>query len=322
MAQQPNATQPLGVFNLSNLPQDLVLSIASILPARDRCRLCQTCKPLYSLLAGDIMRRRQLNAQILAPKEEYETHEWEWRTPYAIPGIDIPNKLKKGRFVVALKPNKSEILACAIERGDIEIVRKYLHSGVDPNVHSTTGGFMLHVAVEAIQPGMVTLLLEYGANPYSLHIRDRTTLYSLALDFDSHPELIVAFASGGNIDCFANYITRRCTYEAMQGCIDAGIDLNQTSSKGETVAHALARLNDLGMFRIVVPDLTMATLTKVSKMHETPLDVAMKQSSRDLAMEFIDAGADINHSIGSTVFTALETGRFEILDCCVDCLHP
>lgn len=253
-----------------------------------------------------------MNAQILAPKEEYETNGWEWRSPYAIPGIDLPNKLKKGRFVVSLKPNKSEILACAIERGDIETVSKYLYSGVDPNVYSTTGGFMLHVAVEAIQPGMVTLLLEYGANPYSLHIQDRTTPYSLALDFDSHPELIVVFASGGNIDCFANYITRHCTYEAMQGCIDAGIDLNQTSSKGETVAHALAQLNDLGMFRIVVPHLTMATLTKVSKMHETPLDVAMKQSSRDLAMEFIVAGADINHSMGTTVFTALETGHFEI----------
>lgn len=312
MAQQPDTTQSLGICNLGNLPQELVLSIASIMTIRDRCRLSQACKSLHSLLADDIMRWGQLNAQILAPKEVYEMNGWGWRSPYEIAGLELPNKYSKGCFVVSGKPNKSEILACAIRRGDFEAVRKYLRSGVDPDLYSTTGGYMLHVAVEANQPGMVTLLLEYGANPHSLHITKRTTPYYLAFRLEYHPELIIAFARGGNIDCFVNDIAFRCTYEAVQACIDAGVDFNQTSSKGETVAHTLAQRNSLGMFRMMVPHLTMATLTKASKVHETPLDVAMKQSTRQLAMEFILAGADINRSIGTTVFTALETGHFEI----------
>lgn len=312
MAQQPDTTQSLGICNLGNLPQELVLSIASIMTIRDRCRLSQACKSLHSLLADDIMRWRQLNAQILAPKEVYEMNGWGWRSPYEIAGLELPNKYSKGCLVVSGKPNKSEIVACAIRRGDFEAVRKYLRSGVDPDLYSTTGGYMLHVAVEANQPGMVTLLLEYGANPHSLHITKRTTPYYLAFRLEYHPELIIAFAKGGNIDCFVNDIAFRCTYEAVQACIDAGVDFNQTSSKGETVAHTLAQRNSLGMFRMMVPHLTMATLTKASKVHETPLDVAMKQSTRQLAMEFILAGADINRSIGTTVFTALETGHFEI----------
>ncbi|CAI7566170.1 unnamed protein product [Penicillium palitans] len=312
MARQSNAIQALGICYLGNLPQELVLSIASIMTIRERCRLSQTCKPLHSLLADDIMKWRQLHVRILAPREVYEKIGWRWRSPYKIAGLNRPNKWGNGCFVQSSKPKKSEILACAIWRGDFEAVRKYLRSGVDPNLYSTAGGYMLHVAVQANQPGMVTLLLEYGANPHSLHITKGIAPYYLAFHFEYHPGLIIAFARGGNIDCFVNDIAFHCTYGVVQACIDAGIDFNQTSSDGETVAHTLAQRNDLGMFRIMVPHLTIATLTKASNIHETPLDVAMKQSSTQLAMEFILAGADINRSIGTTIFTAVKTGHFKI----------
>lgn len=312
MAQQSNATPALGICYLGHLPQELVLSIASIMTIPDRCRLSQTCTSLHSLLADDIMKWRQLHVQILAPREVYEKIGWRWRSPYKIAGLNRPNKFGKGCYARSSKPKKSEILACAIWRGDFEAVRKYLRSGVDPNLYSTAGGYMLHVAVQGNQPGMVTLLLEYGANPHSLHIMKRIAPYYLALNFEYHPGLIIAFARGGNIDGFVNDIAFHCTYGVVQACIDAGIDFNQTSSDGETVAHTLAQRNDLGMFRIMVPHLTIATLTKASKVHETPLDVAMKQSSTQLAMAFILAGADINRSIGTTIFTAVKTGHFKI----------
>lgn len=202
-------------------------------------------------------------------------------------------------------------------------MRKYLRSGVDPNVYSATGGFMLHVAVEAGQPGMVTLLLEYGTNPYSLHIRYKVAPYAHAVGFLRNSEqivaeLIVAFANDGNVDGFANDIIRHCRYTNIDGYIDAGIDLNQSSSKGETVAHALAHRNDRYasyVFRKVAPHLTRANITKVSKLGQTPLDIAMEQSTLHLAMELIVAGADTlspDNWIETTVFTALEIGHFDI----------
>ncbi|CAG8900154.1 unnamed protein product [Penicillium egyptiacum] len=326
MSQQPSPTQPLGIFRLGNLPQELVSSIANAVAIRDRCRLHQTCKSMYSLLADGIMKERQVTARVLAPKQEYERRLWKWSSPYTIAGIDMPD-MSAWRYRVRFlrKPNKSEIFACAIERGDYENVRKYLRSGVDPNVYSPTGGFMLHVAVAARRAGMVTLLLEYGADPSYVHFdydSDRFSAFSLGresyffytLSRGGDLALILAFASSGKVDGFANYVTRHGSYATILACINAGMDFNLTSSKEETVAHALADRNDPVLFREMAPHLTSETMTRVSEIHMTPLHVALKRPTPDVAMELIEAGADTNFldkSIDTTLFTALENGHFE-----------
>ncbi|KGO66015.1 hypothetical protein PITC_052150 [Penicillium italicum] len=315
MSQQPEPTQPRGPYKLGDLPQELVLSITNWMSIRDRCRLHQTCKSMHLLLADGITNERLLTAQVLPPKGEFEERCWKWSSPNTIAGIDMPDKpVWEHYFVFSNRPKESEIFACAIERGDLEAVKKYLGSGVDPNVYSLTGDFMLHIAVAAHQPGMVALLLEHGADPSYLDFHYQSATYEGALIDGGDSALILAFASSGRVDGFANDVARYSDYATMQACIDAGMDLNQVSSEGETVAHALAKRNNQQMFLKVAPHLTKETMTRVSKMHQTPLHVALKQSTPVVAMKLIEAGADTNpldELIDTTLFTALEDGHLE-----------
>ncbi|OQE24796.1 hypothetical protein PENFLA_c009G04917 [Penicillium flavigenum] len=302
MSQQSTSTQPLGSFKLGDLPQELVLLISSMVTIRDRCRLHQTCKSMYLLLAHGIMEERQLTARVLAPKQKYEKRGWRWNSSHAIAGIDMPDtSLQEDGCRFSRKPEKSEIFACAIERGDFKTVQEYLRSGVDPNVYSLTGGFMLHVAVAACQPSMISLLLDYDADPSCLHFNyshDRDSwafslgpepfFYTLAYDGGF---MVRAFARSGKVDGFANIVVLYCSYETIQACIAAGMDLNQPSSEGETVAHALAKRNHQVLFRNMAQYLTNETMTMVSQRHQTPLHVALKQPTPDVAMELIEAGA-------------------------------
>ncbi|KAJ6185560.1 hypothetical protein N7519_006861 [Penicillium mononematosum] len=305
MSQQPTSAQPLGSFKLGDLPHELVLLISSMVTIRDRCRLHQTCKSMYLLLAHGIMEERQLTARVLAPKQKYEKRGWRWNSPHAIAGIDMPDTSPQEdgcRFLS--KPAKGEVFACAIERGDFKIVLEYLRSGVDPNVYSLTGGFMLHVAVAARQPSMISLLLDYDADPSCLHFNyshdpdswafslgPEPFFYTLTYDGDW---MVSTFARSGKVDGFANFVVRYW----------------------ETVAHALAKRNDQVLFRDMAQYLTKETMTMVFQRHQTPLHVALKQPTPDVAMELIEADAytdSLDKSIDTTPFIALavENGHFE-----------
>ncbi|KAJ5602642.1 hypothetical protein N7537_005598 [Penicillium hordei] len=120
-------------------------------------------------------------------------------------------------FLVRLR--ESETFACTIVRGDIETVQDYLCAGIDPDVYSLTGGFMLHIAPRSNQPKIVTLLLKYGSLPYEEDIASNTAL-------------ILAFAHGDDnhteINGFACYVIGHCNLKTVQACIDLGIDFNRT----------------------------------------------------------------------------------------------
>ena len=87
---------------------------------------------------------------------------------------------------------------------------KYLRSGVDPNVYSLTSGFMLPVAVAANQPGMVNLLLGYGADPSYVHFEYRSAPYE-DLMCRTDLALLRAFSDGAKVSGFAYYITPRAS---------------------------------------------------------------------------------------------------------------
>jgi ankyrin repeat protein len=282
---------------------------------------------MYLLLADGIMEERKVTARVLAPRKKYEKRGWRWNSPYSIAGLDMPDTSPQEDCCKFLRrPAKSEIFARAIERGALKIVEGYLRSGVNPNVYSLTGGFMLHVAVTARQPSMISLLLEYDADPSCLHFNyshePHTWTHALGPEpffyaFTYDGDLMVrAFASSGKVDGFANLVVRYCSYETIQACVAAGMDLNQPSSEGETVAHALAKRNDLVMFWDMSPYLTSGTMTRVSRKHQTPLHVALKQPIPTVAMELIAAGAytnSLDKSIDTTlsIVLAIENGHSE-----------
>lgn len=63
---------------------------------------------------------RQLTAQVLAPRQEYESCFWRWNFPYAIAGIHMRDtSLQEDGCRFSTKPKKSEIFTCAIKRGDL-----------------------------------------------------------------------------------------------------------------------------------------------------------------------------------------------------------
>lgn len=90
MSKPTSPSLPLGTFRLGNLPEELVLAIANAALIRDRCMLHQTCKHLHSLLADSVTEKRRLTAQVLPLRQEYEGQDWEWNSPNAIAGIDMP----------------------------------------------------------------------------------------------------------------------------------------------------------------------------------------------------------------------------------------
>ena len=53
----------------------------------------------------------------------------------------------------------------AVNRGDVEEVRKLLEDGFPPNERDTDGEAALHLAAERCDPEMASALLEGGANP-------------------------------------------------------------------------------------------------------------------------------------------------------------
>ncbi|CAI7625529.1 unnamed protein product [Penicillium glandicola] len=291
----------------------------SLAGLQGRCMLHQTCKSIYSLLGDSIKEERtRLIAQALPSRQEYEDLRRTWRAPDPITGKDMPVRSPWETKVYLDTPRESEIFACAILRGDFETVSDHLCAGVDPDAYSLTGGYMLHVAVAANQPEMVRLLLRYGADPCSINFHNQSAPYSKALA-TRNTALILAFVSGGSeaeIETFAHDLVDICTVENVQACIGAGIDFNQTSWYGETVAHSLAKRNCLEMFDLVAPHLTSEIMIKASKFRmETPLHMALEHQSLDLAWRFLDAivGANIlDNSIHTPLSTTLRTHHFEI----------
>ncbi|CRL25677.1 Cyclin-like F-box [Penicillium camemberti] len=318
MSQQPNFPQPLDSRGLGDLPVEIFLFIAKALSFRDRYKLHQTCRSIYSLLRNDIIEERaRLVAHALAPKQEYEELNWHWREPDPIAGRAVPMHTfwnEPPQFLD--RPRESEGFACAIFRGDIEAMQDYLCAGFDPNAYSLTGGFMLHIAARSNQPEIVTLLLKHGADPAHPDFRDGSQPYEAHLVNDT--AVILAFARSNNharIHGLASYIISRCSFETVQACIDLGMDWNGTDRRGRTAAHCLAHRNQPELFDLVAPHLTMETMTMVSRANQRPLTIALYNPSPDIAMRFIDAGADLNpidEWNNTVLWTAIKRRHFGI----------
>lgn len=82
--------------------------------------------------------------------------------------------LRAGANTTALDQRGRSILSKAIKKGDIEIAKELLASGIDvvwsrreANVHY--GNRPLHVAAEANRPCIVAMLLRKGANPFTVN---------------------------------------------------------------------------------------------------------------------------------------------------------
>ncbi|KAJ5795120.1 hypothetical protein N7457_001719 [Penicillium paradoxum] len=317
MSQSPTSILASHKFRLGDLPPELILQIAEFVPAQALCKLCQTCKQLYSLLSKAATGKTRAVAQALAPKEEYEQMGFYWNDPNKI-GKEVPDDYDSTLFEgrVGILPDL-EVLPYAVVKGDLKTVRYLLDAGADANSFSVDGRYLLYLALKAKSPAMVTLLLTYDAEPDALNIYDEDAIWKLALH-TQEAALITPFLIY-DIDDFANLVTMLCTGEVVQACIDAGMDLNEVSFAQETVAHSLGRRNCKEMFALVAPHLTSETWKMSTVMGFTPLHLNMLYDETPmLLMDFIDAGVDVNavdESSCTALAYAIENGHTDTARC-------
>jgi ankyrin repeat protein len=105
--------------------------------------------------------------------------------------------------------------------GNINAVSTAISQGIDVNAISSNGKAALHKATRNNQLSIVWILLEAGANP---NLKEEATL--------EYPPLMIALNSA-NID-----------YDIFQALLNAGANINGSSSRGETVLMlAIFKLN-------------------------------------------------------------------------------
>lgn len=149
-------------FPVGDLPPEIVVKIAHHLDNSSLANLSQTCTDLHELLGPEMNKRA--NQVALASRHAYE-QQYEYDIDQK-EGIDEPGCVfDRPPLAPELGLINGEIFGKAALAGNIDLVKFFLTAGVNPNAYIVAGTRMLSLAVQSMNIMMVSLLLQFGANP-------------------------------------------------------------------------------------------------------------------------------------------------------------
>lgn len=290
-------------FPLGDLPPEVVVEIAEHLDNSSLANLSQTCKNLNELLGPE--RNKRANQIALAPRHVYE-QQYEYATDHK-EGIDEPSftfdrPLLDPEFI----PVKGEIFGKAVLSGNLDLVNFFLGAGVNPNAYIVAGTRMLSLAVQSMNIMMVSLLLQFGANPVLKDIIEEIRPLEHAVQRLRNGMVEMFINAGADLTGF-NVLGRMvlvCNAHILNLCISRGADFSAVGVAGYTVLHYLVMRNDQDIFNLVVPHVPATVLSAVTAMGQTALHLAMLNTDPCLVGPLLSLGLDMNarDDMGYTTF--------------------
>ena len=229
------------------------------------------------------------------------THLYERNFKYsagATPGIDLPIKLidrSNPNTCTKYLPGCDEHLGRMVFEGNLDSVRNLLDAGGKAHSYTSSGAWMLSLAVHSRKPDMVKLLLEYGANPCSqdLILNLSPLAYATRARHDEMVSMLIA--AGGDLTEYdvMNTIVLSCSVETIQMAFRYGNRVDERGYGGESTLHCAVRREEPEIFDLVLALIEPEIIDAMSNSGDTPLYLAMKNHDETLARRLIDAGADI-----------------------------
>lgn len=278
-------------FRLGDLPQDLVLALATFLDDASLANFSQPCKDLHQLLTPEMTRRAQRIA--LAPRAMYEQRYVY--TDDQTAGVDEPVFVEE-HARLGHAPRKEDVFGEAVLAGKLDTVKFFLRAGVNPNTYILDGTRMLSLAVQSTNILMVKLLLEFGANPRLKDlVLDMSPLAHAARSWqDDMVELLIN--ANGDLSEFSvlGRIVYACSAHAIEMCISRGADFAAVSVADYTVLHHIVTRNEQAIFDLVMPHFPATLLNAVTQTGRTALHLAMLNKNPHLAWPLLALGVDVN----------------------------
>lgn len=169
----------------------------------------------------------------------------------------------------------SPLLVNAV-RNFVGICEALLDAGADVEKRDHNGHTALMCAAMNGSTELVTLLLNYGANPNAIEEKTKATSMFYAIAFDE--------------------------FEAFKILLKRGADLHMTLRKKENCFHLIAAKGNVEMCKALIefvsPTGLQFLLTSQDKSGNTPLHLAASKGCLEICKLLIDAGADVDATDG------------------------
>ncbi len=162
---------------------------------------------------------------------------------------NLRNAEEGGADVGAARSNNWRSLHAAVEKGEIDEVRRLLAAGVEVNAVAEYGsalhlavnyGSALHLAVNEGHESIITILCDAGANVNAADTYGDTALHVAVMEkkLDCVQALVTAGAdvnvTNGDGETALHMAARWGYREIVQALVTAGADVNVTNGDGET----------------------------------------------------------------------------------------
>ncbi len=178
--------------------------------------------------------------------------------------VSLKKLLAAHANVNAPLPDKSTVLAWAVDRQDEDAVKMLLAAGAKPDLADVSGATPLQLACEMGQPGIVSALLKAGANAKQTR-PDGISVIALCSGSSTPDVLGELVARGANVNAADTQGQTPLMWAAIHGRTD---NINFLTSHG-------------------------ANVNAVEEKGFTPLFFALRSKKNDAAMALLNAGADV-----------------------------
>lgn len=280
-------------FPLGDLPRELVVEIAQRLDNPSLANLSQTCKDLHELLGPEIANRA--NEIALPPRQVYE-QQYEYAANQK-EGVDEPSfTFDRPLLETGFAPVQGEIFGKAVLAGNLDLVKFFLGAGVNPNAYIVAGTRMLSLAVQSMNVMMVSLLLQFGANPLLKDVIETTSPLEHAIQRLQNDMVEMLINAGADLSEFnvLGWMVRTCSSRVLNLCISRGADFAAVGVAGYTVLHYLVVRNDPDAFNLIMPHVPANVLNAVTVQGRTALHLAMLATYPRLVGSLLSLGLNMN----------------------------
>ncbi|KAJ5573683.1 uncharacterized protein N7459_008110 [Penicillium hispanicum] len=279
--------------SLGNLPPELVLEITSVLGDASLANFSTACADLHVLLKPELKGRAKEHA-LGAPQLYHRNFKY---ADGATPGIDLPVEVidrADPNACTKYLPGSKERFGRMVFEGNLDAVRALLDAGVPANSYTSSGAWMLSLAVLSRKTDMVKLLLEHGANPCTQDLILQMSPVAYAARA-MHDEILSHLISAGSDlsepDVMQNIVSS-CHPQTVQVALERG-PVDAAGYGGETPLHSAVRRGEPAILDMLLPLLSAQTIDARSDAGDTALHLAMQNHDAGLARRLVDAGADL-----------------------------